>query len=249
MHVSVVIITKNQRSYLERSLPCIAAQEKLTHRPEIIVVDSGSTDGACALAVQQGARLVCLKPEEFGFARAHNAGAAVAMGDIVVRLSGDVVPAHKEWLYRLIQPFRDNSVAYTWGRQTLPSSGHYSLWERLVQYLLYRQNDKALTRRVTGRARTVMGGNMAFRRALWQQHPFDERLPQAEDYAWAHHWLRHGNRAGVYVSEAAVFHGHEEPLIWGIYRSLVQSLLQGLILMGITGNRRRFRLIGLPLRR
>jgi cellulose synthase/poly-beta-1,6-N-acetylglucosamine synthase-like glycosyltransferase len=190
-----------------------------------------------------------LKPEEFGFARAHNAGASVATGDIVVRLSGDVVPAHTEWLYQLIRPFDDDTIAYTWGRQILPSSGHYSLWERLVQFLLYPEDEVGMTRRITGRARTVLGGNMAFRRTLWQQHPFDERLPQAEDYEWAHHWLRNGDRAGIYVPAAAVIHGHEESLIQGIYRSLVQSLLQGLILTGITGSSSDSLPVGPPLRR
>ncbi len=235
MHVSVVIITKNQRSLLERSLPCIAAQEKLSHKPEIIVVDSGSTDGACALAVQQGARLICLESREFGFARAHNLGASAAAGDIVVRLSGDAVPASADWLYRLIQPFEDERVACTWGSQILPPSGEHSLWERLVQFLLYRKQDKDVTRRITGRAITVMGGNMAVRRTLWRQHAYDESLPQAEDYAWAHHWLRGKGKAAVYVPAAAVFHGHEEPLLQGMRRSLSQSTLQGLILTGLIG--------------
>ena len=233
MRVSVVIITKNQRSSLERSLPCIAAQEKVAYKPEIIVVDSGSTDGARAFAVQQGARLICLEPQEFGFARAHNAGASVATGDIVVRLSGDAVPAHPDWLSRLIKPFQDDQVACTWGSQSLPSPGRYSAWERLVQWFLYRNRERATARRVTGRAVTVLGGNMAVRRALWQEHPYDERLPQAEDYAWAHYWLRTGRRAGVYVPGAVVLHGHEEPLLQGIRRSLLQSTLQGCILAGV----------------
>lgn len=235
MRVSVVIITKNQRSFLERSLPRIASQEKLAYRPEIIVVDSGSTDGACAFAERQGVRLLRLRPEEFGFARAHNAGAAVAKGDILVRLSGDAVPANPDWLHQLIQPFDDPAVACTWGSQMLPPQGRYSWWERLVQLHLYLNPRKTVSRRITGRASTVLGGNMAVRRTLWEQLPYDERLPQAEDYAWAHHWLRTGHWAGVSVPAASVFHGHEESLMRGVRRSLAQSVLQGLILAGLIG--------------
>jgi glycosyltransferase involved in cell wall biosynthesis len=43
---TVVIITKNQRPYLERSLPVIAAQTGVPGRVETVVVDDGSTDGA-----------------------------------------------------------------------------------------------------------------------------------------------------------------------------------------------------------
>jgi rhamnosyltransferase len=235
MRVSVVIITKNQRSFLEQSLPRIAAQENLQYRPEIIVVDSGSTDGACAFAEKQGVRLVCVAPDTFGFARAHNAGASVASGDIVIRLSGDAVPADSQWLSRLTAPFSDGRVAYTWGSQILPPSGRYSVWEQLVQFLLYRDRENSVNRRVTGRAGTVLGGNMAVRRNLWQRHPYDESLPQAEDYAWAHHRLRSGDWAGVYVPGAAVLHGHEESALLGFRRSLTQSALQGLILSGIIG--------------
>jgi rhamnosyltransferase len=236
MRVSVVIITKDQRSFLEQSLPRIAAQEKLVYRPEIIVVDSGSTDGARAFAERQGARLVCLEPGEFGFAHAHNQGADLATGEVIVRLSGDSMPASTDWLYRLIQPFCEERVAFTWGSQILPPEGHYSFWERSVQRLLYREPLQEGNRRVTGRATTVLGGNMAVRQTLWKQHPYDERLPQAEDYAWAHHWLRGGDWEGVYVPQAPIFHGHEEPFFQGMRRSLVQSTLQGLILTGILGN-------------
>ena len=235
MRISVVIITKNQSPFLEGSLPLIAAQEKISHRPEIIVVDSGSTDGACALARGQGVRLVCLSPESFGYARAHNAGASVATGEIVVRLSGDAVPSDTEWLYRLTEPFSDPNVAFTWGAQKLPTGRHYSLWERFVQTTLYNPRKSFSNRRVTGRAQTVLGSNMAVRRALWCEHPYDERLPQAEDYAWAHYWLRERGRAGAYVPSATVLHGHQEPLLSGIRRSLVQSALQGMILTGLIG--------------
>ena len=210
----------------------IASQEKLSYRPEIIVVDSGSTDGACAFAERQGVRLVCLPSESFGYARAHNAGASVATGEIIVRLSGDAIPADTEWLYRLTEPFRDANVAFTWGSQKLPPGGHHSLWERFVQKTLY-SGKRLSNRRITGRARTVLGGNMAVRRLLWCEHPYDERLPQAEDYAWAHYWLRERGKAGVYVPSAAVLHGHQEPLLQGIRRSFVQSALQGMILAGL----------------
>ncbi|MES2461237.1 MAG: glycosyltransferase family 2 protein [Armatimonadota bacterium] len=237
MRVSVVIITKNQLPYLEKSLPRIASQRLPGQKPEVIVVDSGSTDGARAYAEKQGVRLVCLEPHEFGFARAHNAGAEAATGDIIVRLSGDVVPMNNDWLYHLTQPFEEERVAYTWGSQTLFPSGHYSIWERWVQFVLYSRRDRGATRQVTGRAHTVLGGNMAVRRKLWQQNPYDESLPQAEDYAWAHFWLRKGDWVGVHVPQAGVFHGHEEGIWHGIQRSLSQSVLQGLILAGLIGRR------------
>ncbi|MBC8103425.1 MAG: glycosyltransferase [Cytophagales bacterium] len=234
MLVSVVIITKNQRSFLEQTLPRITGQRGLLQPPEVIVVDSGSTDGACAFALQQGARLICLKPHEFGYAHAHNAGAAVATGEIVVRLSGDAIPANRDWLSSLVAPFADASVACTWGGQSLPA-GLHSAWERWSQHLLHKEPRDAAPVRIMGRARTILGSNMAVRRRLWKAHPYDERLAQAEDYAWAHHWLKTGAWAGVFVPGAVVVHGHDEPLFPAMRRSLTQSALQGLILAGLIG--------------
>ncbi len=71
---------------------------------------------------------------------------------------------------------------------------------------------------------------MATRRELWAQTPFPE-LPQAEDYAYFHDMVQR-DYAGVFVPGAVVLHGHEEPFLRATYRSLQQSVLQGLILAG-----------------
>ena len=51
--------------------------------------------------------------------------------------------------------------------------------------------------------------NAAIRRDLWEQHPFDEKLPGLEDAGWAKDWMLRGYRV-VYEPSAAVFHIHEE---------------------------------------
>lgn len=209
----------------------IAAQQNVLGGVEVIVVDSGSRDGAQAVVLESGAQLVGLAPREFSYARAHNAGATRARGAFVVRLSGDAVPARRDWLQRLLQPFDDPGVAATWGSQVLPPR-LCNPFERLAQQLFYGNTRPG--RRYT-RDTTVLGCNLAIRRALWAAHPYDERLPQAEDYAWAHHWYRRGF-ATVFVPAAAVIHGHDEP--WGraFKRAFAQSALQGLIRAGVWGH-------------
>lgn len=226
--VSVVVITKNQRSFLMRSLPRIAAQT-MDGVVETIVVDSGSTDGACDIVKQiPGVRLVEIAPATFNYARANNAGAKAARGDIVVRLSGDAVPVGNDWLKALTEPFGDPRVAATWGRQATPPNVYNPL-EAWFGRWLHPDTNRA---RVYWRDVTVLGCNMAYRRDLWQQHPFDERLPQAEDYEWMHHWYKRGYM-GVYQPQAVVCHGHNENFVQALRRSLAQSALQGLILANV----------------
>ena len=54
---------------------------------DIIVADSGSTDGTAAIAIAAGARVVSLRERGYGAACA--AGAAAAGGDVVLFLDGD----------------------------------------------------------------------------------------------------------------------------------------------------------------
>lgn len=75
---------------------------------------------------------------------------------------------------------------------------------------------------------TVLGCNRAVRRTLWVKQPYNERLSQAEDYAWTRHWYRRGY-AAEFVPDAPVIHGHQEPLPRALRRALSQSALQALI--------------------
>lgn len=231
MEVTVVIITKNQCPYLERSLPMLNQQQGVLGGVEVIVVDSGSTDGAQETVNRNGAHLIEIAPRSFGYARAYNTGAAQGTGQFIVRLSGDAVPASETWLSQLIAPMQmDDTIAVTWGAQHLPD-GLQNPIEHFCQHLYGYDRPTAPPQRIT-KTQTVLGCNMATRRDLWTRYPFPEAIPQAEDYAYFHQWIKCGY-CGVFIPGAVVEHGHEEPLPKAIYRSLQQSALQGLILAGV----------------
>ena len=226
IRASIVIITKNQRRFLERSLPALAAQTGVGGDLEVIVVDSGSTDGAREFVRDAGARLIEYPAGRFSYARAYNLGAASAGGAYLIRLSGDAIPVGATWAHDLIEPLdEDPAVAGTWGRQAVPATVHNPL-ERWFEARL-RPDNRRERRRYT-RDITVLGSAMAVRRRLWEVHPFDAALPQAEDYAWMHHYYGEG-WAGVYVPSAVIEHGHDESPLRALRRSLAQSALQGLI--------------------
>ncbi len=234
LKAAVVVITRNQRPFLARSLPMLAAQVGVETPPEIIVVDSGSTDGARELIdATPGVRRLDYTGsagDRFNYARAYNQGirAAAPDTDFIVRLSGDAVPADAGWFAALLTPLRaDREVACAWGRQIMPDGIRNPLERGFEQWI--RPPQSVAPRRYS-RAVTVLGSNMALRRDLWQQRPFDERLPQAEDYDFFHHWARRG-KAGVYVPAAAIVHGHDESLMRALRRSLAQSVLQGRVLL------------------
>ena len=86
--ISVVVVSYNTREW---TLRCLASLSTATrHELDVIVVDNGSTDGS-ADAVGAAFPDVCLlrNPDNTGFARAVNAGSAVARGDYLLLVNPD----------------------------------------------------------------------------------------------------------------------------------------------------------------
>ncbi len=97
-NVSAILITKNEI----QNLP--ACLEGLSWCIEIIVVDSGSTDGSVALARHLGARVVS-RPDWVGFGPQKNRALDLAQGDWVFSIDADerVTPALAEEIQSAVQ--------------------------------------------------------------------------------------------------------------------------------------------------
>ncbi|HEX6724380.1 MAG TPA: glycosyltransferase, partial [Gaiella sp.] len=95
--ISVVIPVKDGGADLARCLAGIAAQG-IEEEVEIVVVDSGSTDGGPERARAAGAVVHEIPAEEFGHGRTRNLGVELARGDTVVFTSQDAVADDSGWL-------------------------------------------------------------------------------------------------------------------------------------------------------
>lgn len=95
MRLSVVIPTFDRKERLGRTLAVLEAQRgDVEGGVEILVVDDGSTDGSRVLlaGLEKEGRLRALSLGHGGPARARNAGAREAAGEILVFLGDDIVP-------------------------------------------------------------------------------------------------------------------------------------------------------------
>jgi rhamnosyltransferase len=205
LDVSIVIRAKNEARFIGETLEAIGRQEG-GDRVEVIVVDSGSTDGTTDVVRGFPARLLEIAPETFTYGRALNVGVAAAQGDVVVSLSAHSLPTHERWLANLVRNFGDTRVAGVYGRQ-LPraSASCFDLFGMALSGVT------STRRRWQETDMMFSNANGAFRRQLCRAYPFDERLLGAEDLAWAHVVQAQGF-AIVYEPGATVYHSHGESL-------------------------------------
>lgn len=208
----MVIRAKNEARFIGDTLTALFDPEALRPR-QVVVVDSGSTDGTLDIVRAFPTTLIEIKPEEFTYGFALNLGVASVDTEVVATLSAHSLPANPDWLRNLIQPFTRPRVAGVYGRQ-LPRS-NATILELLGMRLTGVLSDRP---KLLNRKPLFSNANGAFRRSLWLEHPFDEAVGGAEDIAWVRSMQERGYLI-AYQPTAAVYHSHGEPLIKHLRRA------------------------------
>jgi rhamnosyltransferase len=199
---SVVIRTLNEARYLGELLEGIGQQITKGLDCEVVLVDSGSTDGTLEIAERYGCRILHITREEFSFGRSLNRGCEAAEGDILVITSGHCVPTDPHWLQRLCQPLIDGVAQYSYGRQLAGPESHYSESRVFEKYFPAQSQ-------LPQEGFYCNNANSALLKETWSRYRFDEELTGLEDMALAQRLVRHGGKV-AYVAEAPVYHHHAE---------------------------------------
>jgi rhamnosyltransferase len=206
--ISVLIPVKNGGSDLVRCLEGIARQT-LDDEVEVVVIDSGSTDGSADLARRLGAQVHEIAAEEFVHGATRNLAARLSRGDILVFTTQDAVPADKLWLSQLVAALEGEDVAGAYGRQ-LP---HEDATPPERFFLDFMYGPEARVQRLSGLEelsfeQTLFSNvNSAITRRIWETHPFEDDVTMSEDQEWSRRMLLAGH-AIVYEPRAAVRHSH-----------------------------------------
>jgi rhamnosyltransferase len=205
---SISILTKNEGANIRGCLDGVFSQE-FRGNFEIILVDSGSTDATLEIAQGYPIRIEQIRPQEFHHARTRNFAASLGRGPILINLSGDAIPASKNWLTNMTANFSDTSVGAVYGRQ-LPKPG--SPVERSDTFdTVYGEKkmvkDPAHRNGMGYRFYHFSDVNSALRRSVWEANPYPEDLKMFEDVAIAKRVLDAGWKI-VYEPEAPVYHSH-----------------------------------------
>ncbi len=198
--ISVIIRAFNEADHIGRLLAGLSQQ---TRQPdEVIVVDSGSTDATVEIARLFGARIETIAPQDFTFGRSLNVGCAAATGDVLLIASAHVYPLYDTWVEAMVEPFKDPSVALTYGRQVGDHRTRFSEQQLLAKWFPARSDpDQAHP--------FCNNANAAIRRGVWLEQPYDEELTGLKDMHWAKRAMDAGHRI-AYVAGAPVAHVHRE---------------------------------------
>jgi len=136
---SVVVCTHN-RAELLPPLVAVLRTQAFSGAFEVIVVDSGSTDGTQrvleGLVAVDAPPVRTLRMERPGLSAARNRGLEAAAGNIVAFLDDDALP-RPGWLAELVGSFAEPNVGSVGGRVLLRFEGNVPAWltESLFGYL------------------------------------------------------------------------------------------------------------------
>ncbi len=244
--LSVVIPTFNAGPGFEELLMGISAQEG-DFDCEVIVIDSGSTDGTDELARRYGAVVHRISKSEFNHGAARNLGISLGRGQYVALTVQDAIPLDERWLAAMVEDLeQDERVAGVYGRQ-IPRSDSGALTRVLVSSLAsaslerreqfaggpeqYREMPPAKRRRLAA----FDNVSSCLRRSVWEEIPFEE-TNFGEDIRWGKRVMEAGYKT-VYEPRSAVIHSHERGALYDLRRYYVdQRILLELFRLELTPN-------------
>jgi rhamnosyltransferase len=185
---------------------------------ELVVADSGSTDGSRELAVAHGARVIDVEPGTFSHGGTRNLLMEGSSGDHVAFLTDDAIPASDTWLARLVDAFAlDPDLALAYGPYLPYPHASPMVKRELTEFFgsLSPDGRPRIDRglrdedRRPGPVTYYTDANGCVARWAWERIPY-RPVGYAEDHALAIDMLSAG-LAKAYVPDAAVVHSHDYP--------------------------------------
>lgn len=210
--VSVIIPSYCGGAMLERCLAELARQE-CTRPFEVVCLDSGSSPDELAIMGAAGARVHVIENRGFNHGLTRDLGAELAVGEVLVFLNQDAIPADERWLENLTTPlFADDPPAAVQGAMVdFPSDRSpvdVFYWNTCGPRFYFTREMWRWVARYPGPSFSTVSA--ALSRDAWRQIPFGW-APFMEDKKWQRSALEAGLRI-VAAPDARVFHSHDYDL-------------------------------------
>lgn len=197
--VSIIMRSYNEGWALLQTLPALQAQDFTDW--ELIVIDSGSTDGSQELIrAAAPAHFVQITPVEYNPSKVMNHGMRLARSAFGVFLNADATPQGGHWLRPLVDALQEPRVAACFGRQ-IPRPDCQAVFACDYERCFGPDRESARWQHFFS---MVSSG---LRKDIWSRRGFREDLQYAEDDEYTR-WCRGQGHAVCYVPESVVMHSH-----------------------------------------
>ena len=197
--VSIIMRSFNEAWALKGTLPALASQDFKNW--ELIVIDSGSTDGSQELIrAAKPAHFVQITPNEYNPSRVMNHGMKLAKSEFGIFINADATPQGTNWLRPLVNALQDPKTAAGFGRQ-IPRPDCHAVFANDYDRCFGPNRESANWEHFFS---MVSSG---LRKDVWSKRGFREDLQYAEDDEYTR-WCKAQGYAVAYVPESVAMHSH-----------------------------------------
>jgi len=201
--LSIIMRSYNEAWALKETLPALKAQSMKDW--ELIVIDSGSTDGSVEMIQQaQPAHFVQIASSEYNPSKVMNHGMRLSRTPFGIFLNADATPQGSEWLAPLFEALQQEDVAAVFGRQ-IPRPDCQAVFACDYERCFGPNRESAHWDHFFS---MVSSG---LRKDIWARKGFDERLTYAEDDAYTRWCVTEGYKV-VYCEDSVAMHSHNYTL-------------------------------------
>ena len=231
-HCTVIIPTKNGMHTLPQVLDAVAKQ-RTPWAFDILLMDSGSTDGSVKEAGDRGIRMLSIPPQEFGHGKTRNHAIKATQSPYIAMITQDAIPANEMWLCNLVSAVEQREdMAGAFGRHIAHTGADPFTRRDLERHFEGFRSVPAVVSHATDPERYQQDerwrqalhffsdNNACLRRSVWERIPYPE-VSFGEDQLWAK-LIIEGGYAKAYAHDAVVRHSHQ----FGPWKRLQRSFLE-----------------------
>ena len=203
--ISVLVRVKNEVRAIGPFLDSVRKQT-IFDRTEVVVLDSGSTDGTVETVLKFPASLYQIAPEEFSFGDSCNLICSLASSPVLCLMSGHISFSATDLLDRAAAAVDPQSLSAGYLRQIPNLEQGSSSYERA--WLKHRfPSGLAKVRLYRGR-HSFSNAASVFSAVSWKRIPFPS-IQASEDFFWAESLLARAGEVS-YLPYLEVAHSHNE---------------------------------------
>lgn len=197
--LSIIMRSYNEGWALKETLPALQSQSMKDW--ELIVIDSGSTDGSVDMIKNaEPAHFIQIESCDYNPSKVMNHGMQLAKTPYGIFLNADATPQGTNWLAPLYEALLDDRVAAVFGRQ-IPRPDCEAVFACDYHRCFGPDRESAYWDHFFS---MVSSG---LRKDIWSKRGFDESLTYAEDDEYTR-WCKQQGYKVVYCDQSVAMHSH-----------------------------------------